>query len=203
MKIATFAELAAMPTGTIWCDVHEGFADSLMQKGETDTEGWFPQQEMLPQILGSDQELKFPAIRKEASIPEELIKPFQPLRTAVTNWRPQIFNYFDHRATNALTEALNGVAKGIQRSGRGYSFPAIRAKMLYSRHLHKTRPRYGEEWDKDVAGQIVQASAPEINLSNLHYASLPAPREPSLGVDIQLLLWEFSTPGAFDRAAPE
>lgn len=139
----------------------------------------------------------------EASISKELTKPFQALRTAVTNWRPQIFNYFEHRATNAMTEALNGVAKGIQRSGRGYSFPAIRAKMLYSRHLHKTRPRYGEDWGREAAGQTVQASAPEINLSNLHYASLPAPREPSLGVDIQLLLWEVSTPGAFDRANPE
>jgi transposase len=139
----------------------------------------------------------------EASIPKELMKPFQPLRTAVTNWRTEIFNYFDHKATNALTEALNGVAKGIQRTGRGYSFPAIRARMLYSRHLHKTRPRYGEDWDKGVMAQVVQAPPPEVDLSELHYAPMPAAPEPSLGVDIQRLLWEVSTPGAFGDADPE
>jgi transposase len=70
--------------------------------------------------------------RWEASIADvELIAAFQPLLTAMQNWREPIFAYWDHRATNALTEALNGVAKIMQRTGRGYSFEAIRAKMLY------------------------------------------------------------------------
>lgn len=77
----------------------------------------------------------------------ELLTAFKPLLTAMHNWRAEIFAYWDHRATNALTEALNGIAKNIERLGRGYSFDAIRAKMLYSKVLQKQsrRPKYGEE----------------------------------------------------------
>ncbi len=77
----------------------------------------------------------------------ELLTAFQPVLTAVYNWRDPIFAYWDHRATNALTEALNGVAKLMQRQGRGYSFEAIRAKMLYSPTIQKQpqhkQARYG------------------------------------------------------------
>lgn len=74
----------------------------------------------------------------------ELLTAYRPLLTAMLNWREHIFACWDHRATNALTESLNGVAKSVQRAGRGYSFDAIRAKMLYSKHLQKTarRPKY-------------------------------------------------------------
>jgi transposase len=77
----------------------------------------------------------------------ELITAYRPLLTAMHNWREPIFAYWDHRATNALTEALNGIAKAVERAGRGYSFDAIRAKMLYSKVLQKQarRPKYGEE----------------------------------------------------------
>ena len=75
----------------------------------------------------------------------ELLTAFKPLLTAMHNWRTEIFAYWDHRATNALTEALNGVAKAVQQAGRGYSFDVIRAKLLYSMALHKTRrPKFGE-----------------------------------------------------------
>lgn len=75
----------------------------------------------------------------------ELLTAFRPLLTAMLNWRTEIFAFWDYRHTNALTEALNGIAKGVERAGRGYSFDVIRAKLLYSMHLHKTRkPKYGE-----------------------------------------------------------
>lgn len=74
----------------------------------------------------------------------ELLTAFRPLLTAMHNWRTEILAYWDHRATNALTEALNGIAKAVERAGRGYSFDVIRAKLLYAKHLHKTRrPKYG------------------------------------------------------------
>lgn len=68
----------------------------------------------------------------------EMIGAYQPLLTAMANWEEPIFAYWDHRFTNACTEALNGIAKLIERTGRGYSFKAMRAKMLYSRKLQKT-----------------------------------------------------------------
>ena len=35
--------------------------------------------------------------------------------------------------TNASTEALNGVAKTINRQGRGYTFEVLRARLLYGK----------------------------------------------------------------------
>jgi len=67
-----------------------------------------------------------------------LREAFEPLVTSMTNWRKYIFNYFDYRATNAYTESFNGYLKQIYRNGRGYSFPAIRAKVLYGK-LDKQR----------------------------------------------------------------
>jgi transposase len=70
----------------------------------------------------------------------ELLTAFQPLLTAMHNWETPIFAYWDHRATNTLTEALNDVTKLMQRQGRGYSFETIRAKMLYSPMLQEEAP---------------------------------------------------------------
>ena len=42
---------------------------------------------------------------------------------------------------------MNGLTKVIARNGRGYSFRAIRAKMLYARPSGKNgKPRYGSGW---------------------------------------------------------
>lgn len=62
---------------------------------------------------------------------------FSELTSAMTNWKEAIFNYFDYRATNAYTESLNGMLKQIYRNGRGYSFKAIRAKVLYGKIDHQ------------------------------------------------------------------
>lgn len=70
----------------------------------------------------------------EAAIPAELAYAFHDLTRALKNWHEEAFSYFDHgaAATNAYTEAMNGVAKVLNRLGRGYSFEMIRAKMLFS-----------------------------------------------------------------------
>ena len=41
------------------------------------------------------------------------------LRT-LKNWRDEIINYFQFHVTNAVTEAINGNAKALQRRARGY-----------------------------------------------------------------------------------
>jgi transposase len=56
---------------------------------------------------------------------------FQPLLRAVSNWREEVFNYFDHRVTNGQAEARNNVIKSMQRQGRGYDFETVRTRMLY------------------------------------------------------------------------
>lgn len=71
-----------------------------------------------------------------AKLPPELEDAFLPLTRAVKNWRKPIFNYFDQRFTNATTEGINGIIKIANRTGRGYSFPVLRQRMLLK---HKKR----------------------------------------------------------------
>lgn len=89
-----------------------------------------------------------------ARLPNSAKPFFQPLLTAMGNWREEIFAYFNHRYTNATAEALNGLIKAANRTGRGYSFRTLRAKMLLSKGVQKTRqapvPNYG--WARDLMG---------------------------------------------------
>ncbi len=62
---------------------------------------------------------------------------FADLITAMCNWREEIFAYFDLRVTNAYTEAINGIARIVNRAGRGYSFEVLRAKMLLNYANHR------------------------------------------------------------------
>jgi transposase len=70
---------------------------------------------------------------------------YKDLVRAVDNWQVEIFNYFDKRLTNAYTESINSIIRQVERMGRGYSFEALRAKILYNEKLHKNRkPRFNQ-----------------------------------------------------------
>lgn len=60
-----------------------------------------------------------------ASVPE-----FRKVAKTINDWHAEVFAYFDHRYTNAYTEAANGLIKIASRAGRGYRFEAIRARAL-------------------------------------------------------------------------
>lgn len=70
-----------------------------------------------------------------ATVPHSVKAEFKPLLTAMRNWRVEILAFFDHPITNAYTEALNGVAKTINRQGRGYSFDILRARLLFGKRV--------------------------------------------------------------------
>jgi transposase len=69
------------------------------------------------------------------SVPEDLLGHFRPLLTATRNWHTEIFNYFDiqPRVTNAFTESLNNLIGHLITDGRGYSFPVLRAKIMFTK----------------------------------------------------------------------
>ncbi len=77
----------------------------------------------------------------KATLDPKTSNAFYELIRAVDNWRPEIFNFFDTPVTNAYTEAANGIAKIANRTGRGYSFEAIRAKMLFGQAKHVLKPK--------------------------------------------------------------
>ncbi len=89
------------------------------------------------------------------SIPADMKKgkkSFQPLLTSTRNWREEMLNYFDHPISNGYTEALNGVAKVINRAGRGYSFEVLRARLLFQNK--------GRSQPKAVVDELMSKSTP-------------------------------------------
>jgi transposase len=74
------------------------------------------------------------------TVPSSLKADFKVLLTSMKNWRTEILAYFDHPITNAYTEALNGVAKAVNRAGRGYSFDVLRARILLRTPGRKAEP---------------------------------------------------------------
>ncbi len=78
------------------------------------------------------------------SVPKDLEPYFRELITALKNWETEIFAYFDHRITNAFTETVNNLTRKIESEGRGYSFDALRAKVLYTNGFKiEKRPKFG------------------------------------------------------------
>lgn len=89
-------------------------------------------------------------------VPEELRPAFKPILTALANSENEMLAYFGkHRITNGYTEAMNGVAKVVNRMGRGYSFDVIRAKLLYSRKVH-VRVRLADQRTEDMLGMTLE-----------------------------------------------
>lgn len=74
-----------------------------------------------------------------ASVPEELVTYFADLIKAMSNWEEEIFNYFTSPITNAYTESLNRLIKTMNHIGRGYSFEALRAKILFTQGYRKVK----------------------------------------------------------------
>jgi transposase len=65
-------------------------------------------------------------------LPKELEQPFRKVLSYMREkrWRRLIFNYFEHRYTNAYVEATNNLLDEISRGGRGYDLETLRAKAL-------------------------------------------------------------------------
>src|SRR5699024_2387406 len=74
-----------------------------------------------------------------SNVPKELMIYFEDLIKAMTNWEEEIFSYFTSPITNAYTESLNRLIKTINHVGRGYSFEALRAKILFTQGYRKVK----------------------------------------------------------------
>lgn len=88
-----------------------------------------------------DAESRYDALAKfsewDKSVTHEVRDAFADLIRAWHNWQPYILNYFDHPVTNAYTESLNSLIRIMNRLGRGYSFEALRAKILFAEGAYK------------------------------------------------------------------
>lgn len=117
-------------------------------------------------------------LRWKAAIPPELADAFHDLVRAWENWGFYILAYFEHPVTNAYTESLNNLIRVMNRLGRGYSFEALRAKILFAEGAHKyknSRPKFerrektapppvvAEMWGFQVPGAIGLVTATPTN----------------------------------------
>jgi transposase len=92
-------------------------------------------------------------LRWKAGIPAELADAFADTVRAWDNWHPWILGYFEHPVTNVYTESLNNLIRVMNRLGRGYSFEALRAKMLFAEGAFQrksSRPKF-ERREKPAA----------------------------------------------------
>ncbi len=93
----------------------------------------------------SSDEAQAKFIQWQKSIPSEMADTFADIERAWGNWTMPILNYFNHPVTNAYTESLNSLIRVMNRLGRGYSFEALRAKILFAEGAHKyqmSRPKF-------------------------------------------------------------
>lgn len=60
----------------------------------------------------------------------ECMAAFKPLLSVLKNWREEIFGYMDWKLTNAYTESFNALARRMDNVGRGYSFEALKKRLM-------------------------------------------------------------------------
>jgi transposase len=66
------------------------------------------------------------------SMPVELRPVYWPLMLTIEEWGDHIFAHFDRdHITGGFVESANSVARVLERMGRGYSLPVLRARLLY------------------------------------------------------------------------
>lgn len=95
-------------------------------------------------------------------------------RMAMGNWHDEIFAYFDHPIINAYTESLNNLIRVVNRVGRGYSFEALRAKILFTEGLQQIKkPRYQRQRTPEGAmGRMPQYGVAEVKPSTNYGAEI-------------------------------
>lgn len=98
----------------------------------------------------------------------EVAGAFYDLIRAWDNWKPWILEYFNHPITNAYTESLNNLIRVINRLGRGYSFEALRAKILFAEGAQKrlnAKPKFERKNPKPIRNEREVNGSPEIGFA--------------------------------------
>lgn len=65
------------------------------------------------------------------SIDKDVGWAFEELIETLKSWWNEIFNHYDYPMSNAYTESINSINKGISCLERGYSFDVVRARLLF------------------------------------------------------------------------
>jgi len=119
-----------------------------------------------------------------STLTPEIKTAYGDLVRAWQNWESYICNYFNHPVTNAYSESLNNLIRVMNRLGRGYSFEALRAKILFAEgafKLEKTRPRFKRRRQEPVLEKAISFHM----VTDFNQESTQVPK--NYGVDISIL----------------
>lgn len=120
----------------------------------------------------------------QKQIPGHLEYAFKDLLTALKNWESEIFTYFDRPITNAYTECLNGLIRVMNRLGRGYSFDALRAKILFTEGIHKEKKvNYKKQRFRDAETEVIGKT-----IMDYYFVCESNPEDINYGADISTLI---------------
>ena len=108
-------------------------------------------------IYGADSRVEAESLYDDWKVRASCIPGYVDFINTVDNWYGEIFNYFDHPYTNAVTESLNGVCKEIAAVGRGYTFSVLRAKVLYG--TKATQPARFHYYEKETPVKMANATS--------------------------------------------
>ena len=87
------------------------------------------------------REAELAYLQWRADLPDRFRPFFRKFTSAMKNWGPLIFNYFEHRYTNAYIERLNGMVDDANRIGRGYSYRVLFLKTMLQHGVPKRRAK--------------------------------------------------------------
>ena len=118
-------------------------------------------------------------------LPVEFKEDFKPLLSAMKNWGEFIFNYFDHRYTNAFTEQANRQIRDILRASRTCGFETYRAKIVYGTMLRKQMEKRRVAWKEDkgprpLSGRKRRSDARPKKVKKIRLLPTPPPLQISL-----------------------
>jgi transposase len=131
------------------------------------------------------------------AVAPEVRDAFADLIRAWANWLPGILGYFEHPVTNAYTESLNNLIRVMNRLGRGYSFEALRAKILFSEGVHKhklSRPKFERRIGTEPPKGAVGYGLPPLHMARMtappkaHHQPEPSSGQKNYGADISTLV---------------
>lgn len=78
----------------------------------------------------------------------------------IANWHTEIFAFFDKRYTNAETESLNNTIRDVYKQGRGYTFEALRIKMIHRGLIQRKGPlKFNTQEDDSTDSQEIIETA--------------------------------------------
>jgi transposase len=131
----------------------------------------------------------------KAQLTPEFADAFSDLVRAWENWAPWILEYFNHPVTNAYTESLNNLIRVMNRLGRGYSFEALRAQILFAEGAYKhsvTKPKFEwMDWEEALEPGMVCYSPGTTTFKKTTIgppkSTQPAEEKKNYGVDISTL----------------